>query len=220
MANGNGIAKPPATKVLADTPPKSGSGPKNILFISFEACAGDLAYRLKQEGCNIKWYVQSKADRVLYDGFLDKVDEWEPHKDWADLIIIDDIGFGALADRLRKEGKAVVGGSAYTDRLELDRDFGAQEMKAAGLTIPDSWEFGSFEDALKFVPATSSSLPAKRRTIKSCLLWAAKKTAKTCLPSSSATKKDGGPKSKAFRSRSTSPGSRWPWAATSTARIS
>src|SRR5882724_2239714 len=130
----------------------SGSGKlKNILFISFEACAGDLAFRLKQEGYAIKWYVQSKADRGLYDGFLDKVDEWEPHKDWADLIIIDDIGFGPLADRLRKEGKPVVGGSSYTDRLELDRDFGAQEMKASGLTIPDSWEFDSFEEAIKFV---------------------------------------------------------------------
>src|SRR5258706_2867246 len=136
MANGNG---------------NGNSKPKNILFISFEACAGDLAYRLKQEGLNIKWYVQYKADRVLDDGFLDKVDEWEPHKDWADLIVIDDIGFGSLADRLRKEGKPVVGGSSYADRLELDRDFGAQEMKAAGLTIPDSWEFDSFDDAIKFV---------------------------------------------------------------------
>src|ERR1700689_3397826 len=136
MATGNGNGK---------------TAPKNILFISFEACAGDLAYRLKQEGYAVKWYVQSKADRILYDGFLEKVDEWEPHKDWADLIIVDDVGFGPLADRLRKEGKAVLGGSAYTDRLELDRDFGAQEMKAAGLTIPDSWEFESFDDAIKFV---------------------------------------------------------------------
>ena len=133
-------------------PNDNGSGKlKNILFISFEACAGDLAYHLKQEGYAIKWYVQSKADRILYDGFLDKVDDWEPHKDWADLIIIDDVGFGSLADRLRKEGKAVVGGSSYTDRLEFDRDFGAQEMKAAGLTIPDSWEFDSFDEAIKFV---------------------------------------------------------------------
>lgn len=127
------------------------NGHKNILFLSYEACAGDLAYRLKQEGHAIRWYVQSKADRGMYDGFFDKVDEWEPHKEWADLIAIDDVGFGAVADRLRKEGKAVVGGSAYTDKLELDRDFGAQEMKAAGLTIPDSWEFNSFEDAIKFV---------------------------------------------------------------------
>lgn len=140
MANGNGNG--------------NGNGktaPKNILFLSFEACAGDLAYRLKQEGCAIKWYVQSKSDRVLYDGFLDKVDEWEPHKEWADLMVIDDVGFGPLADRLRKEGKPVVGGSTYADRLELDRDFGAQEMKAAGLSIPDSWEFDSFEEAIRFV---------------------------------------------------------------------
>jgi phosphoribosylamine--glycine ligase len=147
MANGNGNG--------------NGKMPKNVLFISFEACAGDLAYRLKQEGHNVKWYVQSKADRVLYDGFLDKVDEWEPHKDWADLIIFDDIGFGALADRLRKEGKAVIGGSSYTDRLELDRDFGAQEMKAAGLLVPDSWEFNSFEDAMKFVEKNPSRYVVK-----------------------------------------------------------
>jgi len=127
------------------------TAPKNVLFLSFEACAGDLAYRFKQEGCNVKWYVQSKADRIMYDGFFEKVDEWEPHKDWADLIVIDDVGFGPLADRLRKEGKAVVGGSSYTDRLELDRDFGAQEMKAAGLITPDSWEFSSFDEAIKFV---------------------------------------------------------------------
>ncbi len=124
---------------------------KNILFLSFEACAGDLAWRIKQEGYSVKWFVQSKADRELYDGFLDKVDEWEPHKEWADLFIVDDVSFGGIADRLRKEGKAVVGGSTYTDRLELDRDFGAQEMKAAGLTIPDSWEFESFDEAIKFV---------------------------------------------------------------------
>jgi len=129
----------------------NGNGHKNILFLSYEACAGDLAWRLKQEGHAVKWYVQSKADRGLYDGFFDKVDDWEPHKDWAELIIVDDVGFGPLADRLRKEGKAVLGGSSYTDRLELDRDFGAQEMKAAGLSIPDSWEFSSFDEAIKFV---------------------------------------------------------------------
>jgi phosphoribosylamine--glycine ligase len=129
----------------------NGNGHKNILFLSYEACAGDLAWRLKQEGHTVKWFVQSKADRGLYDGFFEKVDEWEPHKDWAELIIIDDVGFGVVADRLRKEGKAVLGGSAYTDRLELDRDFGAQEMKAAGLPIPDSWEFNSFDEAIKFV---------------------------------------------------------------------
>lgn len=151
--NGNGNAKPSAPKPSADGAPRSSGELKNILFISLEACAGDLAYRLKLEGYNIKWFVQSKADRILYDGFFDKVDEWEPHKDWADLIIIDDVCFGSLADRLRKEGKAVVGGSSYTDRLELDRDFGAQEMKAAGLPIPDSWEFNSFDEAIKFVEA-------------------------------------------------------------------
>ena len=126
-----------------------------------EACAGDLAHKLQQEGCSIRWFVQSKSDRSLYDGFLEKTEEWESHKEWADLIVFDDVGFGSLADRLRKEGKTVVGASAYTDRLELDRDFGAQEMRAAGLTIPDSWEFDSFDEAMRFVEKTPARYVVK-----------------------------------------------------------
>ncbi|NUP97022.1 MAG: hypothetical protein HUU28_12755, partial [Planctomycetaceae bacterium] len=49
--------------------------------------------------------------------------------------------------------KAVVGGSRYADRLELDRDFGQAEMKAAGMTTLPSWDFDSFDAALAFVKA-------------------------------------------------------------------
>jgi phosphoribosylamine---glycine ligase len=137
------------------------SAPKNILFLSMEACAGDLAHRLKEEGYSVRWYVHSKADRSLYDGFLEKTDEWESLKDWAELFIFDDVGWGPLADRLRKEGKTVLGASAYTDRLELDRDFGAQEMRAAGLTVPDSWDFDSFDEAIRFVEKTPARYVVK-----------------------------------------------------------
>lgn len=65
--------------------------------------------------------------------FVEKTDDWEPSRDWADVIVFDDIGFGAAAERLRKDGKAVVGGSVASDRLELDRDFGQEQLKKAGL---------------------------------------------------------------------------------------
>ena len=73
-----------------------------------------------------------------YDGFLEKVGgHWKDHVDWADIVVFDDVGFGKEADTLRKAGKAVVGGSVYTDRLEEDREFGQSEMKRLGmLTLP------------------------------------------------------------------------------------
>ncbi|MCX6776986.1 MAG: hypothetical protein NTY73_03405 [Candidatus Micrarchaeota archaeon] len=39
-------------------------------------------------------------------------------KDWDDVIFFDDVGFGQIAEDLRKDGKLVVGGSKYTDSLE------------------------------------------------------------------------------------------------------
>jgi len=39
--------------------------------------------------------------------------------------------FGTLVEKLRKEGKAVIGGHQHTDKLEMDRDFGTGGNEAA-----------------------------------------------------------------------------------------
>ena len=52
---------------------------------------------------------------------------------------------------LRKAGKPVVGGSPYTDKLEDDRAFGQQELKAAGVSIIPQENFTSFDDAIAYV---------------------------------------------------------------------
>src|SRR3989344_8807627 len=94
----------------------NGNGiPKKIkfLFVSIESLSGDLAYQVKKEGHDVKIYIKAEEDRDVYEGFLEKVDDWEEFKDWADVIVFDDVGFGGIADRLRKEGKRVVGGSSY-----------------------------------------------------------------------------------------------------------
>ena len=58
--------------------------------------------------------------------------------------------------RIRDHGTlgSAVGGTAYTDRLEFDRDFGQQEMKASGMTILPSWTFNDFDSAIQFVRDT------------------------------------------------------------------
>ena len=122
-----------------------------FLFISKFALIHDLAWQVQQEGYEVKYHIMSKGDRDVGDGFVEKVDRWEDFKDWADVIVFDDCEFGTLVEKLRKEGKAVIGGTSYTDRLEMDRDFGQEEMKAAGMTTLPRWEFTSFDDAVAFV---------------------------------------------------------------------
>ena len=112
---------------------------------------GDLAYVVKNEGNEVRYYIRSKSEKDISDGFVEKTDDWESLKGWADVIVFDDVGFGATVERLRKEGKAVVGGTVASDRLELDRDFGQEQLKGAGLQTIPSTEFNTFDDAIKFV---------------------------------------------------------------------
>jgi len=124
---------------------------KKFLFVSKEACIGDLAWKIKNEGHEVKYFIEDKNNKDVCDGFVEKVDNWEEFKDWADIIVFDDICFGSLADKLRKEGKLVVGGSEYTDKLEIDRDFGYKEMIDAKINVIPSWAFTDFDEAINFV---------------------------------------------------------------------
>ena len=122
-----------------------------FLFVTYEALSVDLAWQLKKEGHEVKLYCHDQAEKDVGDGFVEKVDQWEALKEWADTIVMDDIDFGPKAEQLRAEGKHVVGGSVYTDKLELDREFGQAELRAAGVNTLPSWNFVSFDEALNFV---------------------------------------------------------------------
>src|SRR5882672_2579502 len=132
---------------------KSGSATKKFLFVSDIGCIGDLALQVKNEGGAVRYCILNKKEKSVSDGFIDKVDDWEKHIDWADVIIFDDIGFGSIAEKLRKDGKFVVGGSPLSDKLELDRDLAQEELKNAGINTLPNWDFSSFDEAIKFVRA-------------------------------------------------------------------
>jgi phosphoribosylamine--glycine ligase len=80
--------------------------------------------------------------------------DWKADAEWADVVVFDDVlGMGEDADRLRRAGKAVVGGTPYTDKLEDDRGFGQTELKGFGINIIPFEEFTEFDDAIAFVTA-------------------------------------------------------------------
>jgi phosphoribosylamine--glycine ligase len=124
---------------------------KKFLFVSWMSLSGDLAWKIKKEGHDVKIYIEDKLDADVYDGLLDKVDKWEDFIDWADIIVFDDTGFGQIAEKLRKANKLVIGGSVYTDKTEEDREFGQEEMKKVGMNILPYHNFNDFDTAIDFL---------------------------------------------------------------------
>ena len=82
-----------------------------------------------------------------------KVKDWRREIGWADVVVFDDVlgNMGAMADEVRAAGKPVIGGSPYSDRLEADRAFGQQELKAVGVPIIPHENFTSFDEAVTYV---------------------------------------------------------------------
>jgi len=125
---------------------------KNFLFVSLEGLITDIAWQVAREGHGVKYFIQNPEERELGDGFVEKTDDWERELDWADVIVFDDVlGQGKEAERLRNEGRKVIGGTEYTDRLEDERGFGQEELKNHGISIIPYREFDSFVEAIDFV---------------------------------------------------------------------
>jgi phosphoribosylamine--glycine ligase len=125
---------------------------RKFLFVSIDALISDIAWMVYREGNDVRYFIESESEREIGDGLVPKVDNWEEHVDWADVIVFDDVlGQGAKAERLRAAGKRVVGGTEYTDRLEDDRSFGQQELRKHGVSIIPFQEFTDFDDAIAYV---------------------------------------------------------------------
>ncbi|MFB6070915.1 MAG: phosphoribosylglycinamide synthetase C domain-containing protein [Halanaeroarchaeum sp.] len=132
--------------------------PKKFLFLSLDAAlVADLAWQVAREGHDVKYHIAAERDREIGDGFVRKVDEWRPEVDWADVVVFDDIwvgdevGTGDLANQLRAEGHAVIGGTPNTDRLEDDRGYAMDLLESHGVEILEHEIFHDFDEGIQFV---------------------------------------------------------------------
>jgi phosphoribosylamine--glycine ligase len=126
----------------------------NILFISSECIAADLAVLLKKEGHQVKLYIENKDDRRNFDNLVEKTNDWKKELDWVSkdgLIIFDDVGWGKTQDDLRKKGYKVFGGCKIADKLEQDREFGQKIFNELGLKTVELKDFNDIEDAIFFI---------------------------------------------------------------------
>ncbi|WP_255195294.1 phosphoribosylamine--glycine ligase [Halorarius litoreus] len=131
---------------------------KNFLFCSLDAALiGDIAWQVSKEGHDVKYYIEAESDNEIADGFVQKTDDWRAEVDWADVIVFDDIwvgsdlGTGELAQELRAEGKAVVGGTPNTDQLEDDRGYAMDILEEHGVDVLPHRVFDDFDEGIQHV---------------------------------------------------------------------
>ncbi len=126
---------------------------RRFLFVSRWGDILDVARAVQQEGNDVKLYIEYKPSREVGDGFINKARDWKKHIDWADIIIFDYTGYGKIATELKATGKPVIGGTEYSDSLELDRNFGQSELKRHKIKILKYKEFNTYQEAIAYVEA-------------------------------------------------------------------
>lgn len=131
---------------------------KHFLFVSLDAALiGDIAWQVHREGHDVKYYIEAESDTEIADGFVPKTDDWEAEIGWADVIVFDDIwvgneiGTGQLAQELRAEGHAVVGGTPNSDRLEEDRGYAMDILEDHGVSVLPHEVFRDFDAGIQHV---------------------------------------------------------------------
>ncbi|NPD84722.1 phosphoribosylamine--glycine ligase [Lentimicrobium sp. L6] len=124
---------------------------KKFLFVSKWGEILDIANTVQKEGNLVKLFIETVSCREVGLGFVPKTRDWKKQVDWADVIIFDYIGWGKEAEELRHAGKHVIGGCEYSDKLELDRSFGQEELKKNKIKILNYKEFTSYQEAIEYV---------------------------------------------------------------------
>lgn len=111
-----------------------------VLGITETCDLGSMYLRLIGEGHQVKVSISEPLAHGTMAGLVPRVERWQDELDWvrADptgIIIFEAVGFGELQDRLRSEGFNVIGGSAFGDRLENDRDYALGLLQEQGLNL-------------------------------------------------------------------------------------
>src|SRR5829696_1617494 len=92
---------------------------------------GALYVRLVAEGNEVKVHIANPLCHGTLAGLVTRVADWKTELDWLSaagregMILFENVAErrGSLQDELRRDGFAVIGGSAYGDRLENDRGY-------------------------------------------------------------------------------------------------
>jgi phosphoribosylamine--glycine ligase len=133
------------------------------LIVDVEQMGLDLALRCAAAGHEVKLYRHMPKRPERYgEGFpeIKLVDSWQAEMPWAkDGLVVNTGNFTLLytLDRYRELGYSIFAPSLASARLETDRAYGMEVMKAAGIDVPPYEIFGSMRDAVKHAKKTGET---------------------------------------------------------------
>jgi phosphoribosylamine--glycine ligase len=128
-----------------------------FLGIGDDASLGDMYLRLAAAGHEVKVHVADADAGDTLRGYLQRTADWRQELPWVraagrdGIVIFEHAHLGAAQDALRGDGFNVIGGSAFGDRLETDREFGQACMRAAGFATAATHPFADFRVAMDFI---------------------------------------------------------------------
>ena len=122
---------------------------------------GAMYIRLLEAGHEVKVYVENADYHDVYAGMLSFTPDWRSELEWIrqagqeGVILFESATKGTIQDALRQDGYQVIGGSAWGDRLEGDREYGQQIMQEMGMSIAKMFKFNDYETAITFIRNTN-----------------------------------------------------------------
>ena len=123
-----------------------------ILVIDPSGLTLDWCLRCVAAGHTVKLYTKGSRSSHIGQGLVDKVTNWKQYVKVADLIFsADNLEFMDDIDELIKQGYPVFGPGKRQAKLELDRMYGQDVIKAFGGPIIPSHEFKNYDQAISFV---------------------------------------------------------------------
>jgi phosphoribosylamine--glycine ligase len=135
-----------------------------ILLVDPAGALVDFGVRCLAEGHSVKQWVKPHGQErsKIGRGLIDQVQNWQIHAKNADLIVLSDNAFQMRElEKFHEEGYPIIGTNQLGAKMELDRDYGQDIMRKAGLSVIPSFEFHDYNSAIDFVKANPKRYVSK-----------------------------------------------------------
>jgi phosphoribosylamine-glycine ligase len=128
----------------------------NILLLTKDGDGFSLAMALRQSGNEVKfWTNNRRLNNFVMSGFLPRISLSEGLK-WADLVVADMVGMGAMRQKIDKRGVPQLGLNLAADAMELDRARQMELLDKVGIETPPTYRFDDPTEALQILSFFSS----------------------------------------------------------------
>jgi phosphoribosylamine--glycine ligase len=133
-----------------------------VLFIDVDGVCVDMAVRSQWAGHQCKVFISPQKCDNIGKGLVTRVNDWEAHMDWADLIVMTGVGkYMRKLDAYFAKGYPILGTNWDAAQLEIDRECGMDCFERADMDCLPYQSFTSLDDGIAHVKKTKGTYVSK-----------------------------------------------------------